>query len=72
MNDTECNIVGDAKDYKGCLILACGTSEERAKETLNRLLTSPTESDKMAMKGHANIRIEKVDKGNCWWNGGCD
>lgn len=72
MSDTEYNIVGDTKDYKSCLILTCGTSEERAKGTLNRLLTTPTEGDKMAMKGHTNIRIEKVNKNECWWNGNCD
>lgn len=72
MSDTEYNIVGDTKDYKGCLILTCGKSEERANEVLNRLLTNPTESDKMMIKGYTNLRIEKVDSGKCWWNEGCD
>lgn len=72
MSNTEYNIVGDAGDCKGCLILICGTSGERAKEVLNRLLTNPTESDKMMMKGHTNIRIEKVGDDKCWWNEGCD
>lgn len=34
MSGTEYNIVGDTKDYKGCLIMTCGKSEERAKEVL--------------------------------------
>lgn len=72
MSGTEYNIVGDTKDYKGCLILTCGNSEERAKEALNRLLTNPTENDKMMIKGHTNLRIEKVDGSECWWNEGCD
>lgn len=72
MSGTEYNIVGDTKDYKGCLIMTCGKSEERAKEVLNRFLANPTEIGKMMIKDYENIRIEKVDKGNCWWNGGCD
>lgn len=72
MSNAEYNIIGDTKDYKGCLIMACGKSEERAKETLNRLLINPTESDKMMMKEHTNIRIEKVGDDKCWWNEGCD
>lgn len=72
MSGTEYNIIGDTKDYKGCLILTCGKSEERAKEVLNCLLTNPTESDKMMIKGCANLRVEKADSGECWWNEGCD
>lgn len=72
MSNAEYNIVGDTKDYKGCLIVTCGKSEERAKETLNRLLTNPTKSDRMMIKGYANLRIEKVDGDGCWWNEGCD
>lgn len=72
MSNAEYNIVGDTKDYKGCLIATCGKSEERAKEALNRLLTNPSESEKMMMKGYTNLRIEKVDGDKCWWNEGCD
>ncbi|MCI8795230.1 MAG: hypothetical protein HFG89_00020 [Dorea sp.] len=72
MRNTEYNIVGDTRDYKGCLIMTCGKSEEWAKEVLNRLLTNPKESDKMMIKGHTNLRIEKVDGDGCWWNEGCD
>lgn len=72
MSGAEYNIVGDTKDYKGCLIMTCGKSEERAKEVLDRFLTNPTESDKMMVKGHTNIRIEKTGGGECWWNEGCD
>lgn len=72
MGNIEYNVVGDTEDYKGCLIPTCGTSEERAKEVLNLLLANPTESDKMMMKGHTNLRIEKVEGGKCWWNEGCD
>ena len=72
MSGTEYNIVGDTKDYKGCLIMTCGKSEERAKEVLNRLLTNPSDSGKMMIKGYENIRIEKIDGDGCWWNQGCD
>lgn len=61
-------IVGDAEDYKDCLVLACGTSKEHAEEVLNRMLSNPTASDKMMIKGHKNLRIKEVPKNNCWWN----
>lgn len=72
MSNAEYNIIGDTKDYKGCLVLTCGKSEERAKEVLNRLLANPSENEKIMMKGYTNLRIEKVDGGKCWWNEGCD
>lgn len=72
MSNAEYNIVGDTKDYKGCLVLTCGKSEERANEVLRRLLTNPTESDKVVLKGYTNLRVEKVDGDKCWWNEGCD
>lgn len=72
MSNAEYNIIGDTKDYKGCLIMTCGKSEERAKETLSRLLANPKERDKMMIKGHTNLRIEKVDSDSSWWNERCD
>lgn len=72
MSDTEYNIVGDTKGYKGCLILTCGKSEERANNVLRRMLANPSESDKVMLKGYTNLRVEKVDGGKCWWNEGCD
>lgn len=72
MSNEEYNIVGDTKNYKACLILACGKSEERAKEVLNRLLANPPENERMMMKGYTNLRIEKTDCCKCWWNEGCD
>lgn len=72
MSNEEYIIVGDTKDYKGCLIMTCGKSEERAKEVLNRLLTNLSDSGKMMIKGYENIRIEKTDSDGCWWNRGCD
>lgn len=72
MSNTEYNIVGDTKDYKGCLIATCGKSKERANEVLRHLLANPSENEKMMMKGYTNLRIEKIDGGKCWWNEGCD
>lgn len=59
-------IVGDTKDYNGCLIFVCGTNREHAEEVLNKLLNNPTDADKKAIEGHTNLRIEEVSNG--WWN----
>lgn len=69
---TQYTIVGDTKNYTGCLVYACGSSLERAKEALHRMLTSPTENDLRVSKGHSNLRIEAEDEEECWWLGNCD
>ena len=61
-------IVGDTKDYSGCLIYRCGNNRENAERVLNRLLNNPNDNDKFVSKGHSNIRIEEVDSSECWWN----
>lgn len=65
-------IIGDTEKYDDCLVYAIGESLERAKEILNRILTNPTENDKHISNGMSNLRIEKVGKKDCWWNGHCD
>ena len=60
-------IAGDTEQYKGCLILSCGSDKEQAEATLERMLSDPTENDKKLMEGHTNIRIEETDKKDCWW-----
>lgn len=65
-------IVGDTKNYKGCLVCVCGTSYEFAKQTLYRMTNSPTESDKRLMQGHSNLSVEEVPDEDCWWRGNCD
>lgn len=65
-------ITGDTEKYKDCLIYVIGESFDRAKEILNRMLNNPTENDKRVMNGAFNLRIEEVDKKDCWWNGNCD
>lgn len=60
-------IVGDAGQYKECLIYTCGTSREKAEATLERMLSDPTEIDKRVMEGHHNLRVKEVEKENCWW-----
>ena len=64
-------IVGDTKDYDGCLMRVCGTLE-CAKAELHRMLNNPTDDDKRLMQGHHNLRIEEVSEKDCWWNGNCD
>lgn len=72
MSDGEYIIVSDIEKYKGCLVCVCGESEDRANEILERMTNNPTENDKAISKGHTNLRIEKVPKENCWWNGNLD
>lgn len=59
-------IVGDTKNYKGCLVCVCGDLEV-AEKTLNRMLTAPTANDLAASKGQTNLRIAKVERKKCWW-----
>lgn len=61
-------IIGDTKDYEGCLVCLAGHTEERAKEILNKMLTNPDDNDKRLMKGHTNLRIKPVEDKDCWWN----
>lgn len=66
-------IVGDTKEFKGCLIYTCGTSKEHAEEVLNKMLTNPSEQDKKVLEEHSNVRIAEEESENCWWNqGGLD
>ena len=60
-------IVGDTDQYKGCLLMTCGSSKEKAEETLQRLLTDPDEYDKKMIEGHNNLRVEMVGNKDCWW-----
>lgn len=70
--DVEYVIVGDTKEFEGCLICVIGSSFKHATYVLNRMLNNPNENDKIIMKDHTNIRIESVDKKDCWWNGNLD
>lgn len=72
MSDYEYVIKGDTERFKDCLVFVCGSSEERANEILNRMLTNPNDNDKRLIKGHSNLRVTKVQKDFCWWNKGCD
>lgn len=64
-------IAGDTKDHKGCLIYVYSTPEA-AEAGLHRILTNPTDTDKRAIQGHFNLRIEEVLDEYCWWHGNCD
>lgn len=59
-------IAGDTDKYKDCLICTC-SNRKSAENTLNRMLTNPTERDKRLIKGHENLRIEEVPDKECWW-----
>ena len=61
-------IVGDTKDYNGCLVYTCGTSKDLAGDVLNRMHTQPTAEDRRIMETHSNLRIEQVESKDCWWN----
>lgn len=65
-------IVGDTKNYNGCLVCLGGTSYKRAEEILERMKNNPNDNDKRLISGHTNLRIEEVDEMDCWWNFGCD
>lgn len=60
-------IVGDTEQYKGCLVMSCGSSKEKAEDTLQRLLSDPDEHDKIMIEGHSNLRVEEVEHKDCWW-----
>ena len=64
-------IIGDTKDYEGCLVCVC-FSLNNATEVLNRMLTNPTDNDKRIMQGCHNLRIKEVPEKDCWWHGNCD
>lgn len=60
-------IVGDTERFDDCLICVAGKSKESAEETLNRMMTNPTENGKKLMDGHRNLRIKEVPAEKCWW-----
>lgn len=66
--DNEYVIVGDTDIHKECLVYVCGSSEQRAKQILERMLNNPNENDEALKKGHSNLRIKLVPKKCCWWN----
>lgn len=67
MKDSDYIIVGDTEQYDGCLIYSCGKNKKSAENILNRILTSPTESDKQLIKRYKNLRIKETPAEDCWW-----
>lgn len=65
---TEYVIVGDTEKYDGCLVSTAGTSLEKAKAVLNRMLNNPDDNDRKLMRGHTNLRIKATKRENNWWN----
>lgn len=51
-------------EIHGCLICLAGSDEEHAKKVLEKTMANPPK------KCLGNIRIEKEEKENCWWNQG--
>ena len=64
-------IVGDT-DRGECLVYVGFHSQERAEQTIQQILTNPTENDKKVTKGHSNLRVKEVNSEDCWWNENCD
>lgn len=60
---TEYVIVGDTKNYIGCLVATCGTNKEYANKILDYMINNPA-----LCKGHNNLRIEEIKSQDCWWN----
>lgn len=58
-------IVGDTKNYNGCLVCVCGNCYRSAQQTLHRMLNSPTDNDTKLMQGHNNLRVEEVSENDC-------
>lgn len=52
-----------------CLVYGWMTSEEKAKEVLNRILNNPTELDLMNIHGATNLHIETDTETPWWWEG---
>lgn len=50
-------IVGDTKNYDGCLVMVCRGDRNFAEKVLQRMLNNPTQNDKRCMEGHTNLRI---------------
>lgn len=67
MKDSDYIIVGDTERFDDCLICVAGKTKESAEETLNRMMTNPTENDKRLMFGHRNLRIKEVPAEKYWW-----
>ena len=63
-------IVGDTKNYKGCLVYLAGNSLDLANQVLERMQNNPTDNDKRLMVGHTNLRVEEVKPEDCWWKDG--
>ena len=68
--DYEYMIVADYPEIGEAMVcpLANGTSEERANEILKQMVENPTENDKALIGEGKNLRVEKIDRRNCWWN----
>ena len=52
-----------------CLVYGWMTSEEKAKEVLDRILNNPTELDLMNTRGATNLHIETDTETPWWWEG---
>lgn len=59
-------IVGDTKEYTGCLIYVCGT-QSNAENVLSQIKAQSTEEYRRTFKKYRNLRIEYVKPEDCWW-----
>lgn len=68
---TEWIVVGDyyiIDGYEESLVCCAGSTEEEAKQTLERMLTNPTKNDIHLIGRGRNLRIKEVFSDECWWN----
>ena len=59
-------IIGDTKEYEGCLVTVCGKDRDFAEAVLKRMTDNPNDNDRRITKGHSNLRLKIVDGG--WWD----
>lgn len=52
-------IVGDTKNYDGCLVMVCKSDRDFAEKVLQRMLNSPTQNDKRCMGGISTFALKK-------------
>lgn len=72
MTGKEFIIIGDTKDYKGCLVCLAGRTQERAEEVLAEVLAKKAEGKDESLNRHENLRIKEIDSKDGWWNYGTD
>lgn len=68
--DYEYIIVADYPDVGEAMVvpMANGVSRRFANTVLKRMVENPTENDKALIGEGKNLRVEKIESWQCWWN----